>query len=51
MARLVPADEIDLHLKDAEGWLEDDDPFFDVINRLVEERSKHIPSVLKNKYA
>ena len=27
MARLVPADEIDAHLSQAKGWLEDDDFF------------------------
>jgi len=34
MARLVPADEIDTHLSNAKGWLEDDDPFFDQSVRL-----------------
>ena len=28
MARLAPADEINLHLSNARGWPEDDDPFF-----------------------
>jgi len=27
MARLVPADELDMHLCDARGWLENNDPF------------------------
>ncbi len=46
MARLVPADEIDNHLSNARGWLEDDDPFFDAIDRIIQERSKHVPRVL-----
>ena len=47
MARLVPADEIDTHLGNAKGWLEDDDPFFDAIDEIVEDRGKHSPRVLK----
>jgi prevent-host-death family protein len=47
MARLVPADEIDKHLSDAKGWLEDDDPFFDAIDRIIEERTKHVPRILR----
>ena len=47
MVRLVPADELDAHLCDAKGWLEDNDPFFDVIDRIVLERSKHLPRMLK----
>ena len=47
MARLVPADELDVHLCDAKGWLEDNDPFFDVIDRIVLDRSEHLPRMLK----
>ena len=47
MARLVPADEINMHLGDAKGWLEDDDPFFDAIDRIIQERSKHVPRILR----
>jgi prevent-host-death family protein len=47
MARLVPADEINVHLSKAKGWLEDDDPFFDEIDRIVQDRTKHVPRVLK----
>ena len=47
MARLVPADEIDTHLGNAKGWLEDDDPFFDAIDEIVADRGKHSPRVLK----
>lgn len=48
MARLVPADEIDTHLSNAKGWLEDDDPFFDAISEIVADRAKHVPRILKN---
>ena len=47
MARLVPADEVDNHLSNARGWLEDDDPFFEAMDRIIQERSKHIPRILR----
>jgi len=47
MARLVPADEINLHLCDAKGWLENDDSFFADIDRIIQDRSKHVPRILK----
>lgn len=47
MARLVPADEIDIHLCNAKGWLENDDPFFDTIDRIIQDRSKHVPRIVK----
>ncbi len=31
MARLVPANECHMHLCDAKGWLDNNDPFFDTI--------------------
>ncbi len=46
MARLVPADEVALHLNNAHGWLEDDDPFFDAIDRIVQDRSMHVPRIM-----
>ena len=48
MARLVPADEIDAHLSQAKGWLEDDDPFFDAIDGIVKDRGKHVSRILKD---
>jgi prevent-host-death family protein len=47
MARLVPADEADNHLSNARGWLEDDDPFFEAIDRIIQERSEHVPRILR----
>ena len=47
MARLVPAEETNRHLSQAQGWLEDDDPFFNEIDRIVQDRTKHVPRVLK----
>ncbi len=51
MARLVPADEPGNHLSNARGWLEDDDPFFDAIDRIIQERAKHVPRVLGETHA
>lgn len=47
MARLIPAAENDRHLSNARGWLEDDDPFFDMMNRVVGNRSNHWTGILK----
>ncbi len=47
MARLVSADEINLHLCNAKGWLEDDGPFFDTIDRIIQDRSKHVSRIVK----
>ena len=47
MARLIPVEASDDHLIDAHGWLENDDPFFDAIDRIVQERPKHMPRILK----
>ncbi|MBW1800494.1 MAG: type II toxin-antitoxin system prevent-host-death family antitoxin [Deltaproteobacteria bacterium] len=52
MARLVPAEhESDRHLVYAKGWLEDEDSFFGTMNRIVKERSRHVPRILKQKSA
>ncbi len=48
MARLVPVEESEKHLADACGWLDDTDPFFNAIERMIAERSKHVPRVLKD---
>jgi prevent-host-death family protein len=47
MARLVPADEINLHLSNAKGWLEDDDPFFTDIDRIIQDRARHLPRTVE----
>jgi hypothetical protein len=36
-----------MHLSNAKGWLEDDDPFFEAIDRISQERSKHVPRILR----
>lgn len=48
MAKLVPADEPGSvpHLADVRGWLDDEDPFFALMDGIVASRSKHRPRVL-----
>ena len=47
MAKLVPPHtEARKHLAEVEGWLDDDDPFFDTMEAVVEERLRHPPRVL-----
>jgi prevent-host-death family protein len=45
MARLVPAEKNMKHLADAKGWLEEGDDFFRTMDRIVEDRMKHVPRV------
>ncbi|MEE8399140.1 MAG: type II toxin-antitoxin system Phd/YefM family antitoxin [Desulfobacterales bacterium] len=47
MARLIPVGGNERHVGDTRGWLDDDDPFFDDMKRIVERRSKHIPRILE----
>lgn len=45
MAKLVPPGEVDAEegLGAVRGWLEDDDPFFAALDRIVAARAKHRP--------
>lgn len=43
MARLMPVQETKRHLADACGWLDDDDPFFQAVENIVQAREKHVP--------
>lgn len=49
MARLVPAEQNERHLGSARGWLNKDDSFFETMDRIVKNRSAHIPRVLQQK--
>lgn len=47
MAKLVPVDkEKKIHLADVKGWLFNDDPFFEDIEKIIKARSKHIPRIM-----
>jgi len=47
MACLVPAETQERHLGDVKGWLNGDDPFFDTMDSIVKNRTKHAPRILK----
>lgn len=46
MARLIPVEDKARHLSEAQGWLEDNDPFFKTIERIVDDRIDHTPRAL-----
>ncbi|MCK8603910.1 type II toxin-antitoxin system prevent-host-death family antitoxin [Desulfoferrobacter suflitae] len=47
LAKLVPVEEEDKHLADAEGRLDDDDEFFTVLDQIMRGRGAHLPRVEK----
>ena len=48
MAKLVPVDAKESEAPDlaSRGWLEEDDPFFDIVEGVVEKRRRHEPRAL-----
>jgi prevent-host-death family protein len=36
------------HLTKVEGWLENSDPFFKIVNQVVKNRQKHFPKIRKS---
>jgi prevent-host-death family protein len=36
------------HPGKVEGWLENSDPFFKIVNQIVKNRQKHFPRILKS---
>ena len=49
LAVLVPPHESpkEDHLSKVQGWLDESDPFFEIIGELVKDRRKHGPRILK----
>jgi prevent-host-death family protein len=48
VAKLVPADDLERpHLGKVKGWLEEDDPFFDAVDKIVAGRANHRPRNLR----
>ena len=48
MAKPVPVDEEDTtHIGDIAGWLDADNPFFDRVDEIVDERQQHLPRLVK----
>lgn len=47
MARLVPPSASEEpRLRDLRGWLDEDDPYFEAVEEIVESRSERTPRVL-----
>lgn len=50
VARLVPLHEGERpHLPDVDGWLDDDDPFFEAVDAIVKARERHVPRVARKR--
>jgi len=49
MALLLPLKENNKHLSEAKGWLEEGDPFFKIIGRIIKNRNAHTPRLLEKK--
>jgi prevent-host-death family protein len=50
MARLVPVEDgSDRPVVSHRGWLEEDDPFFAIIDEIVSDRVSHTPRVLASR--
>jgi len=49
VAVLVPPDQVlsKGRLSTVEGWLDEDDPFFSIMNNIVSERKDRIPRILR----
>ncbi len=46
MARLVSTEKTMKHLAEANGWLDEGDEFFQTMDRIVRERSRHVPRAM-----
>lgn len=47
IARVSPPEESSRQLSRLRGWLDDRDPFFTGLSRIVKARAKHVPRVMK----
>ena len=43
VAQVAPVSEAAAHLGHAAGWLDDSDPFFEIMDGIVADRDKHQP--------
>jgi prevent-host-death family protein len=51
LAMIIPAtgEPPEDHLGKSQGWLEDNDPFFDFVEQIVQERERHVPRTSKSR--
>jgi len=47
LAMIVPStgDLGENHLSKVQGWLEDSDPFFNIVGQIVNKRERHVPRI------
>jgi prevent-host-death family protein len=47
LAMIVPStgEPGEEHLSKVQGWLEDSDPFFNIVDQIVHERERHVPRI------
>lgn len=45
VAQVSPVGEGPLHLAEVGGWLEDDDPFLQIMDEIVRRRKTHLPRI------
>lgn len=49
VAQLSPVEEGPSHLSEVRGWLDEDDPFFEIIEEIVRAREDHVPRIWKSR--
>lgn len=47
IAQVLPPEGAPARLSEAQGWLDDSDPFFSIIGNIVADRTKHLPRAWK----
>lgn len=45
VAQITPLEDLPNHISEVKGWLDDKDPFFDIVDSIVADRQKHTPRV------
>ena len=51
LAMIIPSTEElgEDHLSKVQGWLEDSDPFFNIVDQIVHERERHVPRISRSR--
>jgi prevent-host-death family protein len=48
VAQITPLEDMPQHIGQVKGWLEDSDPFFNIVDSIVADRRKHKPRVFSD---
>ena len=43
VAEISPVGDLPSHISEVKGWLDDADPFFNIVDSIVADRQKHTP--------